>query len=244
MESDLIPVDIDERFRFACSPEVPCFNECCRDLNQFLTPYDIWRLKNRLGLSSGAFLADYTTESVGPETGLPVVSLRMLPEADWVCPFVSDAGCTVYSDRPTSCRTYPLARAIRRSRDNGVVTEHFALMREPHCRGFEEAATQSVREWITDQEVAVFNQFNDLLIALIGLKNQKIPGPLDLRQRQIFRLGLYDLDAFREHLKQKGAPDGMGYADSDLAAVLEDELDLLRFGHDWVRFVLFESGSG
>ena len=37
-------------FRFACHPGVVCFTECCRDLKLLLTPYDVIRLKNRLGL--------------------------------------------------------------------------------------------------------------------------------------------------------------------------------------------------
>ena len=41
MENDMIPLARDDQFQFACGPEVPCFNACCRDLNQFLTPYDL-----------------------------------------------------------------------------------------------------------------------------------------------------------------------------------------------------------
>ena len=42
-------------FTFACHPEVPCFNQCCRRLNLVLTPYDVLRLKNHLGMSSEEF---------------------------------------------------------------------------------------------------------------------------------------------------------------------------------------------
>jgi hypothetical protein len=57
----MIPISIDDTFKFSCSAKVPCFNECCQDLNQFLTPYDILCLKNHLGMTSGAFLERYTT---------------------------------------------------------------------------------------------------------------------------------------------------------------------------------------
>jgi len=33
----------DDTFTFACHPGVSCFNQCCRDVNIFLTPYDIIR---------------------------------------------------------------------------------------------------------------------------------------------------------------------------------------------------------
>ena len=42
----LIPLDPDDTIGFACHPGVPCFNHCCRDLNQALTPYDVLQLKN------------------------------------------------------------------------------------------------------------------------------------------------------------------------------------------------------
>lgn len=239
LETDLIPLRIDEPFRFGCSPEVPCFNECCRDLNQFLTPYDILRLTRRLGIGSGEFLARYTIETVGPETGLPVVSLRMLSGEEGLCPFVTDNGCSVYEDRPSSCRIYPLARAISRSRETGEVTEHFALVREAHCRGFEQLRSQNVKEWIKDQEAAIYNAFNDRLMEIIRLKNQMLPGPLDLRGRQSFRLGLYDLDAFRRHIQEKGVPRSMECDPPGQGPLIEDDLELLTFGHDWVRFELF-----
>ncbi|MFO7839471.1 MAG: hypothetical protein R6X08_08235 [Desulfosalsimonadaceae bacterium] len=31
---------LDEDFSFSCYPGISCFNACCRDLNQFLTPYN------------------------------------------------------------------------------------------------------------------------------------------------------------------------------------------------------------
>ena len=76
MDAKIIPLAADTAFPFDCSPAVPCFNACCRDLNQALSPYDILRLKNKLGLSSGQFLKTHTLRHIGPETGLPVVSLR------------------------------------------------------------------------------------------------------------------------------------------------------------------------
>jgi len=135
-EAAMTPLEPGARFCFRCSPEVPCFNECCRDLSQYLTPYDILRLKNCLKISSGELLEQYTVRYVGPETGLPVIALKPNSSVELECPFVRPTGCAVYADRPSSCRMYPLARAISRSRETGAVTEHFALMKEPHCQGF------------------------------------------------------------------------------------------------------------
>ena len=50
----------DDRFKFACRPGISCFNMCCGDVNIFLSPYDVLRMKKRLGMKSGDFLEKYT----------------------------------------------------------------------------------------------------------------------------------------------------------------------------------------
>jgi len=45
----------EDKFSFSCHPGVSCFNHCCADINIVLTPYDIIRLKNRLGITSPEF---------------------------------------------------------------------------------------------------------------------------------------------------------------------------------------------
>jgi len=131
-----------------------------------------------------------------------------------------------------------LARAISRSRETGEMTEHFALIREDHCSGCEQAHTQTVREWIQDQELGLFNRFNDMLMEIISLKNQMHPAPLDIREQRIFQLALYDLDGFRQHFQDHGLPD-----DSEMAAarieILDDDVKLLEFGHRWIKQALF-----
>lgn len=243
METDMIPLTRKDRFQFACGPDVDCFNACCRDLNQFLTPYDIFRLKSRLKLPAAEFLNRYTVEHLGPQTGLPVVSLKAVPENDLRCPFVAHTGCQVYEDRPSSCRTYPLARAITRSRKTGEVTEHFALMCEDHCRGREQPYTQTVREWIEGQQLEEYNRFNDMLMDIISLKNQIHPATLDLREQRMFHLALYDLEGFRQHLREGDYCEGHPLSKDAQTALKGTEVDLLAFAHTWVKWALFGKGS-
>ena len=186
MEPSLESIDLDEPFRFACSSTVPCFNECCRDLNQFLTPYDILRLKNHFKMSSHDFLKQYCSRHTGPESGLPAVTLRPLSAPQLTCPFVTRAGCRVYENRPSSCRIYPLARAISRSRETGRVQEHFALLKEPHCLGHRQNRTGTVQEWVSDQQLDIYLRFNDMLMEIIALKNQAGGEPLDLKSQILF----------------------------------------------------------
>jgi Fe-S-cluster containining protein len=239
MSDEMTPISLDDTLEFSCTKEVPCFNECCRDLNQFLTPYDILRLKNALGMTSTEFLSKYTLQHTGPESGLPVVTLKPANQKDLTCPFVTDDGCRVYQDRPGSCRIYPLARLASRSRETGQVTEHWALIKESHCKGFQQNKRMVVRDWIQTQELLIYNEMNDLLMEIISLKNQSKPGPLDIKSRHLFHMACYDLDNFKSHIFEKGLLDEMGL-DSDQLESLKDETNLLKFGLEWVRDTLFK----
>ncbi len=230
----------EEPFRFACSPGVVCFNACCRDLNQSLYPYDILRLKKRLRLSSCEFLERYTTQHVGPGSGLPIVTLKPNDDGRLTCPFVSEKGCGVYSDRPSSCRTYPLVRAISRCRKTGRVSERFMLLKEPHCLGFNKPQKQTARQWIEDQEIETYNSINDKLMQIIRLKNQVLPGPLDLKSRHLVYLALYDLDNFRNQIFKNKLPENFEVHPQKLNPAKADDTELLEIGMEWIKQVVFK----
>jgi len=240
VEPDVTPLNRQESFCFACHRQVPCFNECCRDLNQFLTPYDILRLKSHLELSSGQFLDRFTSQHVGPESGLPIITLKPADQQDLACPFVTPKGCRVYENRPASCRTYPLMRGLARCRQTGRMTEQFMVLKEPHCRGFDTAKTITVQQWIDEQQIAIYNEANDKLMRIISLKNRRMPGALDLNARHLFFTALYDLDGFRCQIADNGLLADCRFAPSLVDKALEDDGALLEMGMKWVEQVLFD----
>ena len=239
-EEQLVPLGYDESFRFSCTRQVLCFNACCRDLNQFLTPYDILRLKGHLEISSEEFLAKYTMQHVGPQTGLPVVSLKGVPDRDWACPFVAPEGCSVYENRPSSCRSYPLTRLALRNRETGRIEEHYFLMKEPHCLGFDQPVRQSVAEWVEVQGLAPYNAENDRFMELISLKNQHRPGPLDLAAQHLFSTAMYDLDRFRRQISEKDLLSSDPPDEDTLARIGTDDVALLHLAIGWVKKALFQ----
>lgn len=238
MSEEMIPVGANENFKFNCSSENKCFNECCRDLNQFLTPYDILRLRKNLNISTEDFIEKYTTTHLGDESGLPVLTFKIVDE-ELKCPFVDDQGCTVYNDRPASCRTYPLARAISKNRESGVITEYFALIKEPHCLGFACDKSQTPNEWNKDQDIIKYNEMNDLLMELISLKNTTIPGPLDSISMDKFILGCYNLDRFRKLVVEDSFLSKHDVPTETVENIKVDDELLLRTGINWVRYELF-----
>ncbi len=239
MESDFLSVPSSHSFQFSCGSHIPCFNECCRNLNQLLTPYDVLRLKNSLGICANDFLERYTSQHTGPESGFPIVRLREKPDDGFKCPFVTSEGCSVYHDRPSSCRAYPIARGVVRNRQTGKLTEHFMLLKEPHCKGFQTGKHHSVHEWIENQGLMIYNKMNDLLMEIISLKNVTMPGHLDIKSRHLFHMAGYDIDSFRNKIFNKGLLNSANYDEHLLSKAKEDDTALLKISLKWLQKKIF-----
>ena len=221
-------------FRFACHPDVPCFNECCADLNLVLTPYDVLRLKNRLGMTSDSFLDEYTAARP-PEGGrFPMIMLRMTDRPGRPCPFVTPQGCSVYEDRPGACRTYPLGRG---SASGG--REAFFLVKEAHCRGFEAGRDWTVQDWLADQGLTEYNLFNDLWMEVITSKASLGPDEHRGRKIQMFFMVSYNLDRFRDFVFQSPFLARFDVPAETVEAARRDDAALLRLGLDWLAFALY-----
>ena len=232
-------IRIDDPFAFSCRPGITCFNQCCKDVNQFLYPYDIVRLKNHLGLHSMDFLRRYTVIYSGESTGLPVVSFQTSHSDGHTCPFVSDDGCSVYPNRPASCRIFPLARAISKSRQTGEIIEHFALIKDPICQGFNESTTITVKEYIKDQDLHEYNVQNDKMIELISAKQQIMPGVLDVSAKDKFVLACYNVDGFRDAVLSDRLIDPDTLPGDVLESFKTDDMAVLDLGLSWIAAELF-----
>ncbi len=233
-EEPIKKISENEPFHFDCQREVPCFNLCCRDLNKFLTPYDIIRLKNHLNMPSRLFLERYTETHIGPQTRLPVITLKSGAGNERECPFVTPFGCSVYEDRPSSCRTYPIIRILSRNQESGERRIQYALLKEPHCRGFEQSRQVTAREWMTGQGLDPFNEMNDLMMGIISLKNRNMPGYLNDDVKRLFFTLCYDMDAFRAG----GCKSGGRFIEIP-DSVIDDDTNLLRFGMAYLEQNVF-----
>lgn len=231
-----------ESFRFACHPQVPCFNACCSDLTLMLTPYDALRLRRAIKVSSADFLTHFAARITIPDSGFPMPRLKMREERQKRCPFVSPEGCKVYADRPGACRTYPLGRASRLN-EAGEVVEQFFIVREPHCQGFEEAASWDAPAWLADQELAVYNAYNDRYMRLMALARGK-GARLTAKQEQMVWLALYQPDAFQDFIAKMDLFRLVEIDEARKQAVMADEEQALLFGIDWLELAFFGLEEG
>lgn len=235
---------LDSTFQFKCHQKVKCFTKCCRGINIILTPYDIIRLKNRLGLSSEEFLSIYTTPQLLEKTDLPVVTLKMMDDDQQSCPFVRDDGCIIYEDRPSTCRYYPLGVASLSHKQKEDEEGFYFFVHESHCLGFEEEKNWTVREWRKDQGVDIHDEINAGWTDLV-VRKRSFPPNLKLMEesKKMFFLISYNIDKFREFVFNSTFLKRYDIDEKTVAKIKANEIELLKFGLKWLKDVLFKDGA-
>jgi len=234
-------MDENSRFCFRCHKGVPCFNECCCDVNIFLTPYDIIRLKNKLGMTSDEFIKKYTLTPFDQNLKYPVLLLKMNEDEKKACPLVGEEGCTVYADRPWACRMYPLGMASPNEKTKTSDEEKFFfLLKEDVCKGFDEDNDMSVKEWIEDQQIELYNKMGE------GFKEitlhpffQKEDSELSPQKMEMFFMVCYNIDKFKEFVFDSSFLDKFDIGSDRVEKMRNNDEALLEFGYDWLKFVLF-----
>ena len=244
--ADIEPVrlSLDNKFKFECHKGVKCFTKCCRGINIILTPYDIIRLKNRLQLPSEEFLAIYTEPQLLEKTDLPVVTLKLMDDDLQSCPFVTEKGCIIYEDRPTTCRYYPLGVASLSHKKGVDVDGFYFFVHEPHCLGFEEEKEWTVREWRHDQGVDIHDDINANWTDLV-VRKRSFPPNLKLieESKRMFFLVSYNIDIFRQFVFESSFLNRYNIGDETVERIMKDEIVLLDFGLKWLKDALFKEGS-
>ena len=234
----------DSRFKFRCHKEVKCFTKCCRGIHIVLTPYDIIRLKTRLQLSSDEFLSIYTQPQILEKTDLPVVTLKLVDDGQSSCPFVREDGCMVYEDRPSTCRYYPLGVATLAYRGGADKSGFYFFVNEPHCRGFEEDRAWTIQQWRIDQGVDFHDRMNAEWTELIVRKRSFPPNmKWNEQTKQMFFTASYDIDKFKRFVFDSTFLDRYGIDAATQDRIREDEVELLRFGLRWLKWLLFKEGD-
>jgi len=232
----------DSKFKYSCHKEIACFGKCCGDVNIFLTPYDVLRMKKALGLSSEEFLGKYTLSLILQDQQIPVALLKMGDDKDKKCPFVTAEGCTIYQDRPWACRMYPLGLAS--SKPEAEVEEFcFIADDESLCLGFKEDKEWTVKEWLTDQGVNTYNQKSQAYMQFTLNKSFQDGKELGPAKIQMFYQTCYNLDKFRSNLFHSRFFERFDIKKATIKKIKTDDEALLDFGINWLKFALFAENT-
>jgi Fe-S-cluster containining protein len=227
----------DDRFCFQCDQTMECFTHCCHDVTIVLTPYDVLRMKHALGIESSEFLERYTLSPFAKDQKIPAVILKMDPETK-KCPFVSIEGCSIYANRPWACRMYPLGWA---EPDNPTPEErsfHF-LLREDLCMGHNAERSVKVSEWISEQGIEEYDALGVPFKELMLHSFWNGEGFLTPEQVDMYYMACYDLDRFRRFLFETRFFQLFDVDEDRIEAMRNDDLELLDFAMQWLKFSLF-----
>jgi Fe-S-cluster containining protein len=221
----------DDSFRFRCHPGVACFNNCCRDVTILLNPLDVPRMRAALGIASSEFLAKYTVRLVSEATGVPAVALKMNEDEHKRCPFVTEAGCSIYDSRPYSCRMYPL------DTEQGV--EYRFIVGPDTCFGLNDAREWTVEEWLLSQDLRSYDDMDHQLKDVMHAELVWEAPIKDKRMQDMIYMALYDPDRFRAFVFESSFLKKFKIDDDILEKIRDDDVSLLYFAAQWLRFALF-----
>lgn len=217
-------------FPFRCHDALPCFTQCCRDVNIFLTPYDVLRLRRALNMSSSEVLNTYTVNYLAGASQIPVVQLAMDSETLY-CKLVTEEGCSIYGDRPWACRMYPLDLA---SRDG----EYTLITGKDRCLGLLENSSMTVDDWLTEQGVEPYSLMELAFQSVMPEGFQ--PGKTEVQGLGKILFLAYDLDRFANLLEDPRVRSFYEIGEDLLNQTKEDQELLLRLAFQYIRIQLEE----
>jgi Fe-S-cluster containining protein len=230
-----------ERFTFRCHDGLTCFTKCCRNLNLFLYPYDVLRLKNRLNISSDQFLDVHADIVLREGNSFPDVLLRMSENEERTCPFLNDSGCRIYPDRPDTCRTFPLEQGILFQKASGRATDVYFFKPPDFCLGQYEPQTWTTESWAKDQEAVFYHEMTarwSEVKALFQTDPWGSEGPYGPKGKMAF-MATYNLDSFRDFVFHSTFLKRYKVKAGVLKKLKTDDVALMKFGFGWVKFFVW-----
>ena len=242
--SNILPTKytLDSEIKFRCHPGVSCFTDCCGGIKIVLTPYDILQIRKRLNMSAAEFLHTYTEPTYLEKTDFPGVVMKLTDEQR--CPFIKSKkeGCMIYSDRPSACRYYPVGMAnFHEGAQEGQDSEEFYfVVKEPHCRGFEEDKTWTIREWRADQGVDLRDKMNKGWMEIVmRRKSFGYQATLSEQAKRMFFMASTDLDQFRSFIFDSSFLNTYDVDQETLDRIREDDVELMLFSYKLLASMLF-----
>lgn len=235
----------DEIFCFECRPDLSCFNLCCRNLNLFLYPYDVVRLKKGLGLSAGEFIQKHTDIVLRPGNFFPEMLLSMANNKEKTCPFLTEKGCSVYKDRPYACRTFPTEHGLDFDESTGKTTPVHFLKPPDFCMGRLEKKEWTVTTWAQDQKAVYYHKMMaEWTRVKIHFENNPwgVEGPEGKKAQMAF-MAAYNMDDFKDFIFNSSFIKRYKIPRAAQKKMKKDEVELLRFGFAWICFFLWNISS-
>jgi Fe-S-cluster containining protein len=229
-----------DSFTFRCHSGLACYNQCCRNLNLFLYPYDVLRLKRGLGIPSDTFIDLYTHVVMRPGHYFPEVLLRMNDDPEHTCAFLTPQGCQVYVERPHTCRNFPMEQGALYDSDSDTLTPVHFFRPPEFCLGPAEDQVLTLDGWVQDQDAIRYNAMT-LRWARIRRLFQNDPWGLqgfEGPNGKMAFMAAYNIDRFRDFVFNSTFVKRYRIKPKLVKNLRTSDTALLELGFEWIeRFV-------
>jgi hypothetical protein len=154
---------------------------------------------------------------------------------------VTDEGCSVYEDRPTACRYYPVGLLSTRRQDENFDRASYALVKEDHCHGHFEDRKLTIDEYRQEQGLEEYDEHGRAWRQLILKVKSAGPaiGNMSKTSLKFFFMACYDLDRFREFVRSTGFSTTYDIDQVTMDELLTDDMALMRFGDRMIRQIMY-----
>jgi len=162
------------------------------------------------------------------------------------CPFLTGGGCSVYPDRPDTCRTFPLEQGAMLDGKSDKSTPVFFYRPPDFCLGrHEKTQTWTISNWAGDQEATYYHRmtrrWSDIRRMLTADPWGR-EGPQGPRAKMTF-MAVYNIDRFREFVFESSFLKRYQIKPALKKKLRHRDDALLLLGFDWIRLVLWQKPS-
>jgi len=192
-------------------------------------------------MDSDQFLEKYVDIVLRPSSFFPDVLLRMSQKEEKTCPFLNASGCSVYPDRPDTCRTFPVEQGVFYDAERNR-TEFIHFFRPPDfCMGQHEKKAWTPQTWAKDQDAVLYNKMTARWAELKRLfqrdpwGSQGTEGP---KAKMAF-MATYNIDPFSDFLFKSSFLKRYKLKSKILKQIRSDDVELMKFGFEWVKFYVW-----
>ena len=150
----------------------------------------------------------------------------------------------MYEDRPFSCRAYPLERAVARTGDDAKRAVLYFVAEDSYCKGHKEPREWTIKEWIEDQKLQLYNDMNDLWVDIDTLFRANPWGPqgIDNPAFKMAFMACFNVDEFKKFVFESTFLSRFNVPQDKIDRLRKSDVELMKFGFDWIKFFLTGKG--
>ena len=161
------------------------------------------------------------------------------------CQFMTEAGCSVYEDRPLACRYYPAGLMSLRRQDENFDRYSYVVVKEDHCHGHFENQVQTIDQYRQEQGVVEYDKHSRSWrqLMLKKLSSGPVLGKPTEQSLQFFFMACYNQDKFRQFINSPSFCQTFDLTEDRMSQLNNDDVELMHFGIDLMKQVLFGEQS-